>query len=172
MTVVQILEKMIAYSRGNIHDIDHFIRVWTYAKTISELEQLDAETQFLIEVAAITHDIACPLCREKYGNTNGKHQEAEGAALVKAFLCDTGMTPAQMERVAWLVGHHHTFTGIDGMDWQILIEADFIANATENSYGEQKVKRFLQNVVKTGSGRRLVQAVFCLNTQEGEECEP
>lgn len=71
MTIAQILNKMIAASNGNIHEIDHLLRVWAYARTIGELEGLDAETQYLLEVAAITHDIACPLCREKYGNTNG-----------------------------------------------------------------------------------------------------
>ena len=92
MNTAPILEKMIAFSRGNLHDIDHLIRVWTYARTIGELEQLDGETQFLLEVAAITHDIACPLCREKDGNTNGKIQETEGMPLVKDFLRDTGMS--------------------------------------------------------------------------------
>ena len=29
MTIAQIMEKMIRFSEGNIHDIDHFIRVWT-----------------------------------------------------------------------------------------------------------------------------------------------
>ena len=86
MTIAQILNKMIAASNGNIHAIDHLLRVWAYARTIGELEGLDAETQYLLEVAAITHDIACPLCREKYGNTNGKYQEQEGAVLVRAFL--------------------------------------------------------------------------------------
>ena len=62
MTIAQILSKMIAASNGNIHDIDHLLRVWAYARTIGELEGLDAETQYLLEVAAITHDIACPLC--------------------------------------------------------------------------------------------------------------
>lgn len=86
MTIAQILSKMIAASNGNIHDIDHLLRVWAYARTIGELEGLGAETQYLLEVAAITHDIACPLCREKYGNTNGEYQEQEGAVLVRAFL--------------------------------------------------------------------------------------
>ena len=95
---------MIAFSDGNIHDIDHFVRVWNYAKTIAELEEIDSETQYILEVAAITHDIACPLSREKYGNTNGKHQEEEGAPLVKAFLSDSGMTKTQIDRVAFLVG--------------------------------------------------------------------
>ena len=91
MTISKILEKMISFSEGNIHDIDHFIRVWTYAKTIGELEGLDDETLFVLEIAAITHDIACPLCREKYGNTNGKYQEEEGITLVRKFLSGTGV---------------------------------------------------------------------------------
>ena len=55
MSIAQLLEKMIDYSAGNIHDIDHLIRVWTYAKTIGELEGLDANAQFILETAAITH---------------------------------------------------------------------------------------------------------------------
>ena len=88
MKIAKIMKKMIDFSDGNIHDIDHLIRVWTYARTIAELEGLDAEAQYILEVAAITHDIACPLCREKYGNTNGKHQETEGASMVRDFLRD------------------------------------------------------------------------------------
>ncbi len=162
MTTAQIMKKMIDYSKGNIHDIDHFIRVWTYARTIGELEDLDTETQFILEVAAITHDIACPLCRKKYGNTNGRHQEEEGVPLVKDFLCDTGLTEAQIERVAFLVGHHHTLAGIEGADWQILIEADYIANATENGYSENNISAFIQNIMKTESGRDMARTVFCM----------
>lgn len=162
MKISQIMEKMIAFSDGNIHDIDHFVRVWNYAKTIAELEKIDSETQYILEVAAITHDIACPLCREKYGNTNGKYQETEGVHLVREFLSDSGMTPAQIDRVAFLVGHHHTFNDIDGLDWQILLEADYIANATENGYSKEKVKGFMQKIMKTESGKRLIQKVFCI----------
>lgn len=162
MTISQIMEKMIAFSEGNIHDIDHFIRVWTYAKTIGELERLDSETQYVLEVAAIVHDIACPLCREKYGNTNGKHQEAEGVPMTEAFLRDTGMSAEQIERVKCLVGHHHTFTNIDGIDYQILVEADYIANASENGYDARSIEAFMKRVVKTDAGARLLKSVFCL----------
>lgn len=162
MKISKIMEKMIAFSNGNIHDIDHFVRVWSYAKTIAELEEIDSETQYILEVAAITHDIACPLCREKYGNTNGKQQEEEGVPLVKEFLFDSEMTKAQIDRVAFLVGHHHTFQEIDGLDWQILIEADYIANATENECSKENVKGFIQKIMKTESDIRMAHAVFCL----------
>ena len=160
MPIAQIMEKMIAFSDGNLHDIDHFIRVWSYAKTIAELEGLDDETRFVLEVAAITHDIACPLCREKYGSCNGRLQEQEGASMVGAFLEDAGLTPAQVERVKYLVGHHHTLTGIDGADYQILVEADYIVNAAENGYGEANIQSFLDKVARTDAGKRLIRRVF------------
>ena len=160
MMISQIMEKMIAFSDGNIHDIDHFIRVWTYARTIGKLENLDKETQFTLEVAAITHDIACQLCREKYGNTNGKLQEIEGAPMVKKFLSGTGIEEEQIDRVAFLVGHHHTFSAIDGIDYQILIEADYIANATENGYGQENIDDFRQKNMKTESGKRILNAIY------------
>lgn len=160
MIIPQIMEKMIAFSDGNLHDIDHFIRVWTYADTIGRLEDLDAGTQLILEAAAVTHDIACPLCREKYGNTNGKYQEKEGAPLVREFLADTGMTDAQIERAAFLVGHHHTLDGIEGVDWQILVEADYIANAAEKGYSRQNIENFKNKVMKTESGKRILSAVF------------
>lgn len=160
MNIAEIMKKMIDLSDSNIHDIDHFIRVWTYAKTIGELESLDAETQYILEVAAITHDIACPLCREKYGSTNGKHQETEGAPMVRNFLRDTGLTDAQIDRVAFLVGHHHTFTDVRGKDYQILLEADYIANASENGYERRSVENFIHKIMRTESGKALAKAVF------------
>lgn len=160
MNIAEIMKKMIDFSDSNIHDIDHFIRVWTYAKTIGELESLDAETQYILEVSAITHGIACPLCREKYGSTNGKHQETEGAPMVRDFLRDTGLTDAQIDRVAFLVGHHHTFTDVCGKDYQILLEADYIANASENGYERRSVENFIHKIMRTESGKALAKAVF------------
>lgn len=163
MTISEIIADMIDYSDGNIHDIDHFLHVWSYASTIGHLEGLDERTQRVLEVAAIVHDIACPLCREKYGNTNGKYQEAEGPALAREFLAGKGLTDAEVERVCYLVGHHHTFTDIDGVDYQILIEADYIVGACEGSYSRAAVTAFLERVCRTASGARLLRSVFQLD---------
>ena len=169
MTVSQIMEKMIAFSDGNLHDIDHFIRVWTYARTIGETEGLDEKTQFILEVAAITHDIACPLCREKYGNTNGKKQEAEGEPLVELFLAGSGLSEEQIKRVKYLVGHHHTLTDIDGTDYQILVEADYIANASENGYSDENIRQFLSTVCRTCAGARMIHSIFGVSPPAGNE---
>ena len=157
-----IMEKMIAASCGNIHDIDHFLKVWAYAKTIGELENLDSETQFVLEAEAITHDIACPVCREKYGSAGGKLQEKESPVLIREFFSDTDLTKAQTDRISHVVGHHHTYDGIDGLDWQILLEADYIVNASENGYPKENIQNFLNTHTGTASGKRLIREVFHL----------
>ena len=86
MIVSTAIQKMIGFYKGNHHDINHFLKVWAMAKTIGELEGLDGHTQEVLELTAVVHDIACPLCREKYGNADGKHQELESPPLVEAFL--------------------------------------------------------------------------------------
>ena len=58
----------------------------------------------------------------------------------------------KIDRIAYLVGHHHTFTGIDGLDCQILIEADYIANASENGYSQGNIRNFMAKIMKTDSG--------------------
>ena len=160
MKIAEILKKMITFSNGNIHDIDHLIKVWTYAKTIGELEGLDPETQFVLEVAAITHDIACPLCREKYGNSAGYLQEQEGPVLVKDFLKNYSLDEAFIERVAYLVGHHHTYKDVDGLDYQILLEADFLVNGDESNFTKEAIEKMKKNVFKTKTGIELLNHIF------------
>ena len=160
--VAAATRKMIEFYHGNRHDIAHFLKVWALAKTIGELEGLDADTQYLLEATAIVHDIACPFCREKYGRADGKLQEKEGPSIVRTFLADSGMTEARVERIAYLVGHHHTLTGIDGMDYQILIEADYLVNASEKTYSPANVQNFMNTNMKTESGKKLAKALFCL----------
>lgn len=160
MKISELIIKMIKYSKGNLHDINHFMKVHGYAKVIGECEKLDENTQDVLEVAAVLHDIACPLCREKYGNTNGKYQEEEGEILVSEFLKDTGYSEEFINRVKFLVGHHHTFTNITGLDYQILIEADYIVNADESNYSKENIKNVMDNIFKTSTGIELLKSIY------------
>lgn len=159
-SIAEMIAKMIDFYQGSSHDINHFIKVWTYAKTIGELEHLDAETQFILEAAAVVHDIACPLCREKYGNADGKHQEAESPALLDEFLKDTGLSASQIDRIVYLVSHHHTLDHIEGSDYQILIEADYFVNADESNYSAENIASFDNKYFKTRAGHSLLHSVF------------
>lgn len=160
MTTAEIMKKMIKASDGNHHDINHLMKVWTYAKTIGELEGLDAKTQFILEAAAIIHDIACPYCREKYGEAPGWRQEEESEPLVDTFFADSDLSDAQKARISYLVCHHHTLDNIEGMDHQILVEADYLVNAQECHFSDANIKNFGEKFFRTVSGKDLLAAVF------------
>lgn len=160
MIVAAATQKMIEFYQGNLHDVNHFLKVWAMAKTIGELEGLDSHTQEVLELAAVVHDIACPLCREKYGNTNGSNQELESPPLVEAFFEGLPVDPADLARISWLVAHHHTYTGVDGLDYQILLEADFLVNAGESGYSRAVIEKFRQQVFCTKSGTRLLDSMY------------
>ena len=119
MLIAHIAQKMIRESHGNLHDINHFLKVYAYARTIGVSEGLDPAAQTILEAAALLHDIACPLCREKYGNTDGAYQEKEGAPLAAAFLQDSGLAPEAIDRVVWLVGHHHSPSAGEEPDFRV-----------------------------------------------------
>ncbi len=154
------IEKMIAFYKGNLHDIDHFLKVWSLAKTIGELEGLDSKTQQTLEFAAVVHDISCPLCREKYGNTLGSKQELESPQLVEAFFAELPVPGLDVKRVSWLVAHHHTYTNVDGQDYQILLEADYLVNAGESGYSAEAIDKARERIFRTASGIRLLDEMF------------
>ena len=58
------------------------------------------------------------------------------------------------------MAHHHTYTGVDGIDYQILLEADYLVNAGESSYSRENVQHMLETVFKTESGIRLLKSIY------------
>ena len=160
MIVAAAAQKMIRFSNGSLHDIDHFLKVWAMAKTIGELEGLDQHTQEILELTAMVHDIACPLCREKYGDTDGKHQELESPPLVETFFEGLPVGRSDVKRISWLVAHHHTYTNVDGLDHQILLEADFLVNAGESGYTQPAIQHFRECVFRTAAGTALLDSMY------------
>ena len=65
-----------------------------------------------------------------------------------------------MNRVAYLVGHHHSPEQTNAIDYQILIEADYIVNASESGYDQQAIRTFMEHTMKTAAGIRLMKTVF------------
>ncbi len=158
--VSQILEDMIQYSKGNLHDIAHFMKVYSFARTIAIEEGLEGNFLYSIEITAILHDIACPLCRIKYGNTNGKHQEEESGPLVEEFLKDYPIDERTKERINFIISHHHTYTNVDGIDYQILLEADFLVNADESHMTREQIENAQKQFFKTLTGRRILESMY------------
>lgn len=156
----KIIAKMIDFCQGNQQDIAHFLKVYAYARTVGKLEGLEETAQTTLEIASVVHDIACPLCREKYGSAAGNLQERESEGLLRPFLEEFRLEAPVKERVIQLVCRHHTYTGVDGPDCQILLEADYLVNAGEGGLSPQAVRNFRETVFKTKSGTELLNSIY------------
>lgn len=153
---------MIKLYRGDAKRMQHFCKVHSYAKLIAENENMDKKDLFILETAALTHDIGIHLCEEKYGNCNGKLQEKEGPAIAKKLLQELGFAEDVSERVQYLIAHHHTYDKIDGMDYQILVEADFLVNIMEDNLSKEAASHAYHTIFKTECGRQICKDMFGL----------
>ncbi len=158
----RLFEKMCEWDAGDPHRIHHFTKVHAFAKYIAEEEGLDPETCFLIETAAYVHDIGIRLAKEKYGTSAGPYQEKEGGPAARQMLSELGFDPAVTERVASLVEHHHTYTDIDGIDYRILVEADFLVNLHEHGETREGIEAAAAKIFRTEAGTRLVRTMYAL----------
>lgn len=158
--VTKLINEMITYFTGDAKRINHFIKVHSFAKIIMELEEIDSEMYDIIEVAALTHDIGIKVCEEKYNTCSGKYQEIMGPAVAKKLLMELGYDESLVERVCYLVGHHHTYTNIDGVDYQILVEADLLVNIYEKMIPTEEVVNIKETIFKTKTGIRLLEELF------------
>ncbi|MCI8509681.1 MAG: HD domain-containing protein [Lachnospiraceae bacterium] len=159
MTALLIAE-MIRYYSGDPKRIQHFIKVHDFSRTIGMLEGLDEKTFFILETAAIVHDIGIKKCEKKYGSCEGKLQEKEGPGVAEKLLGRLGYQTEVIERVCYLVGHHHTYTDIEGIDYQILVEADFLVNLYEDNLPKATIRSICERIFKTASGRKLCREMF------------
>lgn len=159
----QLILKMTEFEKGDPKRIQHFIKVYEYAHMIGRLEDLDEKTQKILDIAAILHDIGIHPGEEKYGRCDGKIQEQEGPVYAEKMLEDfPEVTREEIDRVCYLIGHHHTYTGVAGIDYQILLEADFLVNAYEDTLDAESICTFREKVFKTETGICLLNTMYDL----------
>ena len=155
-----LMVKMIEFDAGDARRIQHFIKVASYARTIGVGERLDPSTLLTLEAAAIVHDIGIHAAEEKYGNCSGKYQEELGPEPAQAMLLEVGFSPERADRVAFLVGHHHTYDAIDGPDYQALVEADFLVNLFEDNASPAAIAAARDRIFRTATGTHLLDLTF------------
>lgn len=164
----ELMNRMIDYYMGDAARIQHFVKVYTFARTIGTGEGLDEHTMEILGAAALVHDIGIRIAEEKYGSCSGPLQEKEGPAEAEKMLRQTGYSEDVTARVCYLVGHHHTYTNMDGIDYQILVEADFLVNLYEDGSGKKGICNACRKIFVTETGKRICRTMFAIEDDETE----
>lgn len=160
-----LIEKMMKYYTGDPKRIQHFLKVYEFARRIGEAERLSPETMHILRTAAIVHDIGIKVSEEKYGSSSGKYQEKEGPAVAEPMLLSLGYEEEVIDRVLYLIAHHHTYSQIEGQDYQILVEADFLVNLFEDQSSKQTAQKVKENIFRTKTGTRYLEVLYDLEQQ-------
>ncbi len=155
-----IINEMIKYYEGDPRRVNHFLKVFSFAKSIGELENLDKDIQEVLEVTAVMHDIGIKISEEKYNSAAGNYQELEGPPIAKEMLSKLNYDKKFIERVCYLIGNHHTYGKIDGIDYQILIEADFLVNIYEDEIKVPQIQSIKEKYFKTESGKNFLTRLY------------
>ncbi len=156
----RVMALMIEYFGRDARRIHHFLKVYGFARAIALGEGAPEDVMRRIELAALTHDIGIKPSEEKYGSSAGHYQQIEGPAPARALLTRAGCAPEDVERVAWLIAHHHTYSEIQGLDYQILVEADFLVNIYEDQISPGTVASVRSKIFKTATGLRFLDEIY------------
>ena len=64
------------------------------------------------------------------------------------------------ERVQYLIAHHHTYNNINEIDYQILVEADFLVNIMEDGLSKEAILKVYHSIFKTTCGKMICREMF------------
>ncbi len=151
---------MYEYMAGDVKRINHFMKVHGYAAVIGKAEGLDERTQEILEATAYVHDIGIKNSEIKYGSSSGYYQQIEGPGEAEKLLKKVGYDDEFIERVKYLVSRHHKYVNIDGMDCQILIEADFIVNTYEDEIKKETINDIYNKIFRTDAGKEIMRRLY------------
>lgn len=164
MTYTEIIDSvqqdMHKFDTGSPERIQHFTKVHSFATQIGKQEKLDDETQFILELTALLHDIGIKVAEEKHGFSNGKLQEELGPDVARELLSHYEIKEEVVDRVCYLIANHHTYTNIEGLEYRILVEADFLVNLYENSVDEKGILSVYNKMFVTDAGRAMCKVMF------------
>jgi HD superfamily phosphodiesterase len=153
----KIIEEMKEVFREIPYGIEHTLKVLDNAEKIMEGEDVCDEDRETIFTVAILHDIGAPEALRKYGSIDGVYQEKEGPAIAREILNKVYPKARNVDRVCYIIGNHHTPAKIDGLDFQILWEADLIENLSvmDPKNDHEKIKKCIEENFKTSTGKKI-----------------
>ncbi|MDR1169741.1 MAG: HD domain-containing protein [Prevotellaceae bacterium] len=151
------MDEMKAVFSSVPYGIDHTLNVLENARQIIKAEKTDWESSVIVELSSVLHDIGALEAQRKHGSMEGCFQEQEGPAIARNILEKYDYEPSIIDRTCFIIAHHHTPEKIDGVDFQILWEADLIENMQVSEVIKDAVmlKQFISDNFKTESGKAL-----------------
>lgn len=144
--VNRVALKMKLYHHGDMGKVQHFVRVYTLAKSIGELEHLSDEEQLDLELAALTHSV----------------EKETRVPVVRDMLRECGIAETAAMHVCHMIENTENYEHIGTLDHQILIEAKMIVDFKEHNTPVNDIVRQAEDIFITNTGKLFLKRAFHL----------
>ena len=158
--IAKVALAMMQKNSGDIKRIEHSLKVYGYALLLGVAESLDDNKLEILELTALLHDIGIHIAERKYGTSTSHYQEIEGPPVAREILTSLDFKPEVVDRVCFIISRHHTFTVVDNIDFQLLVEADFLVNSSEDQMSDHQITNFAKNIFNSESGLSYLKLLF------------
>ena len=148
--------------------IDHALQVCGHARDL--LTYIEADPVLTL-TAAYLHDIGIHEAERKHGSSAGNWQELEGPPVARTLLAQLGAEHDLIEKVAEIVGSHHTPGAVDSPEFRILWDADALVNFAEGlaAKTDRQIETILHRHMVTEAGFRMARKRFLADTERQEK---
>ncbi len=157
----RVAVEMKRYFKRDFKRIGHAMRVARHAERIAKMERANLA---VILSAAYLHDIGIPEAERIHGSSAPQYQEKEGPGIARSILVGLGAKETLIDAVCDIIGHHHHPRSGDGIDFQVVYDADQIANLEDRLKIESMAPTRLTETIETSflteSGKKIAKDVL------------
>jgi len=156
----KVIKEMIDFFGNDTGRIAHSLKVFSYTQTIAELEDIGEELTEIAIVSAILHDVGIKIAEEKYGSCTAKQQEEEGPIVAENILKQLDFSNKFIDRVKYIIAHHHHPNTCEDMDFRLIIEADYLVNLEEGYIPLKHLDNIVDKFFTTKTGKNFAITMF------------
>ena len=155
----RILQEIKKYFGDDGKSLDHSLKVASYAEEILKIE---GGHPLVVLGAAYLHDIGMKEAKEKYGSASLENQEKEGIAIARDILKRLNIQKEIYDEICDMIGHLHHPGEQETLHFQILYEADWLANIEEKGLfqDQEKTEEIIGKIFQTVTGKRLAKELY------------
>ena len=157
--ITSLKHDMIIFLKGDQKRVHHNLKVHSFTALLGHEEKTDDNQQLCLEIAGLLHDIGIHECERKYGSSAGNYQEIESPPIARKLLEPYELSEEILQRTLYIIGHHHSCKFIDGPDFQLLMEADFLVNMFEDNLNANQINGIEKNLFKSKTGIKLLTSL-------------
>jgi putative nucleotidyltransferase with HDIG domain len=152
----RIFQEVKKYFSNYVESLNHSLRVTKYAEEILKIE---GGHPLIVIGAAYLHDIGIKKAEEKYESPSIEDDERESADIARDILKKLNVQKEIYDEVCDIITHHHHPKEKETLHFQILYEADWLANIEEKGFFQDKKKaeEIIGKIFQTVTGKRLAK---------------